>query len=84
MNKQLFVVLSSETRGIHTKDNDEVEEIDELNIPEKKILDSDGFDCIEATTGAYLRQDGVKGHVIKHRPKKSRISLHSDGWLKLI
>ena len=31
-----------------------------------EVLDRDGFDCLEATIGSYLRDDGVRGHVIKH------------------
>ena len=69
MNKQLSVVLSADPRGIHIdEENNEVEEIEELTIPQKEVLNSDGFDCIEATTGSYRRADGVKGHVIKHLP----------------
>ena len=67
MNKDLSVVLSSTPRGIHAEENDEVEEIEELSTPHTEDLDNDGFDCVEATTGSYLRDDGVRGHVIKHR-----------------
>ena len=44
-----------------------MEEIEELSTPHIENLDSDGFDCVEATTGSYLRDYGVRGHVIKHR-----------------
>ena len=68
INKHLSIVLSSNPRGVHTAEYDEVEEIEELSTPYTEALDSDTFDCLEATTGSYLRDDGVKDHVIKHSP----------------
>ena len=65
-DKHLSIVLSSDPRGIHTEEYDEVEEIEELSTPQIEVLDSDEFDSLEATTGSYLRDDGVRGHVIKH------------------
>jgi hypothetical protein len=74
LNKHLSVVLSSDPRGIHTEEDDEVEELEELSTPHVDVLECDGFDCTEATTGSYLRDDGVKGHVIKHRPQNTSIN----------